>query len=74
MSEEPHNDISAQEPVKQAQGRRPPPAGAGIAIGVCLGAGVGLPLQNPVLGLAIGVAFAAAFESAFKRQRDASGS
>jgi hypothetical protein len=60
----------AKEGANQNKGRRPPRAGAGIAIGVCLGAGVGVSLQNLALGIAIAIAFALAFELAFKKQRE----
>ena len=70
MTEEMGPRQPAPEGADQKRGRRPPPAGTGIAIGVCLGAGVGLPLQNLALGIAIAVAFAVAFELAFKKQRE----
>lgn len=70
MTEEMGPRQPAQEGADQKRGRRPPPAGTGIAIGICLGAGVGLPLQNLALGMAIAVAFAVAFELAFKKQRE----
>jgi hypothetical protein len=51
----------------EKSGKKPVPAGVGIAIGICIGVAIGLTLKNFALGIGMAVVFAGGLEIAFKR-------